>query len=192
VAEDPGQAVLGGALLFGDLEGVAHLAEDLALPEDHGVDAGRHPEEVGDGRLVVVAVDVLGQVGGPHPGLLGQELAGVGDARVELGAEGVDLGPVAGGQEGHLGQVVPAGQVAQGLRDERRPDGDPLQHGQRHRPVVQPDDDERHVRSPSLASSKRPARMLARMPESSAAGQLAPGPASALASITRSTRTPYS
>ena len=32
--EDPGQAVLGGALGLGDLQRIAHLAEDLALPQD--------------------------------------------------------------------------------------------------------------------------------------------------------------
>src|SRR5581483_276657 len=192
VAEDPGQALLGRALLFGRLEGVADLTQDLALAEDDGVDPGGHPEQVGDGRLVVVAVDVLGEVGGLHPGLLGQELRGVGHAGVELGAEGVDLGAVAGRQQGDLGQVLPAGQLPEGLGDERRRDRNPLQHRQGDRAVVQPDDDERHVLKTSLASSKRPARMLARMPESSAACQLAPGWASRRTSAASWTSTPYS
>jgi hypothetical protein len=40
-------AAAGGALDHGLLPGAPHLAEDLALAEDGGVEAGDHGEEVG-------------------------------------------------------------------------------------------------------------------------------------------------
>ena len=91
--------------------------EDLALAQDHGVDTGGHAEEVGDGGLVVVAVDVVGQVAGRHarPARPGSRWRR--PRRGGTWCRGVDLGAVAGGQEGHLGQVLPAGEVAQSLRD---------------------------------------------------------------------------
>jgi hypothetical protein len=115
VAEDPRQRLLGGALGLRHLEGLPHLAEDLALAQDQRVDAGGHPEEVAHGRLVVIAVEMVDEGVGGDARVLGEELAHVGNSGVELGAVGVDLGAVAGGEQGHLGQVLAAGQVEESL-----------------------------------------------------------------------------
>ena len=45
----------GGA---GDGEGLFYLAENLRLADDHGVEAGGHAEEMADGVLIAVFVDV--------------------------------------------------------------------------------------------------------------------------------------
>ena len=47
-----------GAVLLAEAQRVAGLAEDLALPEDHRLQAGRDAEEVGHRALVVVDVEV--------------------------------------------------------------------------------------------------------------------------------------
>ena len=41
-----------------DGEGLLHLAENLRLAHDHGVQAGGHAEEMAHGLLVVMLVDV--------------------------------------------------------------------------------------------------------------------------------------
>ena len=53
----------GGGVLA-DAQRLAGLAEDLALAEHHRVEAGRDVEEVGDGAVVVVHVEVLEHVVG--------------------------------------------------------------------------------------------------------------------------------
>ena len=51
----------------GQLPCVAHLAEDLALAEHGRVEPGRDLEQVGDGGLVVLAVEVRVQLVGASP-----------------------------------------------------------------------------------------------------------------------------
>ena len=62
LAEHPGEQLTRRTLLLGELPRVAHLAEDLALADDHGVEARGHTEEVRDRAVVVVRVQVLGEV----------------------------------------------------------------------------------------------------------------------------------
>src|SRR5664280_3451156 len=51
----------GGRLPPGDAVRRAQLAEDLRLTDDHGVQTAGHREQVLDGPVLVVHVEVLGQ-----------------------------------------------------------------------------------------------------------------------------------
>ena len=104
-----------GAVLLADAQRVAGLAEDLALADDHRVEAGGDLEEVGDRALVVVDVEVGQQRLG---GLLGagDEQAGqVLDAAVEAVDLGVDLEAVAGDDRRRLGDVLAGDDVGDQL-----------------------------------------------------------------------------
>ncbi len=82
-------------LVLGDPPRLPHLPEDLALTDDHRVDAGRHAEQVRDGGVVVVRVQVVADRVGIERRLVGEEVADVLHRRVEARAACVDLGAVA-------------------------------------------------------------------------------------------------
>ncbi len=107
------QQPAGGVGLGGRVVGVAELAEDLRLADDHRVEPGGHPERVPHGRLVVVHVEVAGQLGGRDAGLLGEHVADVAEAAVEAGDRRVDLDPVAGGEHHGLADVRLGDQLVQ-------------------------------------------------------------------------------
>ena len=95
------------AELLAEAERLAGLAEDLALADDHRVEPGGDVEEVRDRAVVVVDVEVRDRP--RRPVLLrqvAQRLADRLDAAVEPVDVGVDLDPVAGGQDGGLLHVV--------------------------------------------------------------------------------------
>ena len=144
VAEQQVERRAGGALLAGLLPGGAHLAEDLALAEHGGVEPGGHREQVGDGRRVVVDVEVVAEVLGGQEGHLGEEVADVLVGAVEPLGHRVDLGAVARGEHDGLGDVVARDEVVQGLRERGVADRHPLEQVERGAPVVQSDDDDRH------------------------------------------------
>src|SRR5437588_1220951 len=77
VAEEGGQSGAGGAFFVGRLPGLADLAEDLALAEDHGVEAGGDREQVVDGAFVEVRVQVVAEVLGRDEGELAEGVADV-------------------------------------------------------------------------------------------------------------------
>ena len=135
----------GGALLAGALPGLLHLAEDLALAEHGRVEPGGHREEVGDGRRVVVDVEVVAEVLGREEGDLGEEVADVLVGAVEALGDGVDLGAVARGEHDGLGHVGAGDEVVQGLRQRGITDGHALEEVERRAAVVQPDDDDGHA-----------------------------------------------
>ena len=72
------------------------LAEDLALADDHRVQAAGHREQVLHGAVLVVHVQVRGQLAERDAGVPGQQLADGRHRAVELADLGVDLDPVAG------------------------------------------------------------------------------------------------
>ena len=84
-----------GAVLLAEPQRLAGLAEDLALADDHRVEAGGDVEEVGDGALVVVDVEVRHERLGGLAGALDEQPGDVLDAAVEAVDLGVDLEPVA-------------------------------------------------------------------------------------------------
>ena len=94
--------------------GVAELAEDLRLADDHRVEPRRHREQVLHGRARVVDVDVLGELGQRHAGVPLQHGGDVGEAAVERVDDGVDLDAVARRDEHRLRDVL----AAQHLGDE--------------------------------------------------------------------------
>ena len=107
---------------------------------------------------------------GSTPDGVGEEVAHVLHRRVEQRGVRVDLGAVARGEQHDLGEVL-----ARRASDVRAPwagasgaHRHALEQVDRHRAVVESDDDERHARRISLASSTRPARIRSSMPESRA------------------------
>ena len=72
-----------------------------------------------------------------------------------------------------LEQVLARREIVQRLRELFLGHGHALEELDRHRPVVQTDDEERHVLNNSLASSTRPVRTSSTMPPSNADCQLA-------------------
>ena len=78
-----------------DLPRAAHLTEDLALAEHRRVEPGRHLEQVGDGGVVVLAVQVRVQLVGVEVAELAEEVADVGVRAVEALGHRVHLGAVA-------------------------------------------------------------------------------------------------
>ena len=136
------------------LPGLADLAEDLALADDHRVEPGGDAEQVRHRRVVVVRVQLLAEHLGIDAGLLGEEVADVVDAVVEPGGPGVDLGAVARREQHDLGQVLPTLEVVERLGQPVAGHGHPLEQIDRSRAVIQSDDDERHAWRSSLASAR--------------------------------------
>ena len=95
-----------GAVLLADPQRVAGLAEDLALADDHRVESGRDLEQVRDGALVVVDVEVWQQRLGGLLGAGDEQPGQVLDGAVETVDLGVDLEAVAGDDRGGLGDVL--------------------------------------------------------------------------------------
>ena len=145
VAEQQVEGRAGGALLAGAVPRHLHLAEDLALAEHGRVEPGGDREEVGDGRGVVVDVEVVAEVLGGEEGDLGEEVADVLEGAVEPLGDRVDLGAVARREHDGLGDVLARHEVVQRLRQRGVTDGHPLEQVERGAPVVQPDDDDGHA-----------------------------------------------
>jgi hypothetical protein len=92
-----------GRLGLRRVQRLAHLPEDLALAQDHRVHARGHAEQVGDGGLVEVDVDVAHELVAVEARLLGQQPRDLLDGTVEALGLDVDLDPVAGGDDDGLG-----------------------------------------------------------------------------------------
>ena len=69
----PRQQLRRGLLAHRGLPRLAHLAEDLALADDHRVEAGRDREQVRDRGFVVVRVEEVGEVVGVGARVRGEE-----------------------------------------------------------------------------------------------------------------------
>ena len=119
------------ALLLAAAQRLAGLAEDLALADRHRVQPGGDVEQVGDRAVLVVHVEVrqhrLGRLAGP----LHEQARELLDAAVEPVDLGVDLEPVAGGDDRGLGDRRARLGVGDQLGDTVGVERDPLQ--QRHR-----------------------------------------------------------
>src|SRR5581483_8824412 len=148
----------GRSLLARLLPRVTDLAEDLALSEDRRVEPGGHLEQMGDGGLLVVRVEVVAEALGRGAGELGQEVAHVPDGAVEALGLGVDLGAHARGKQHGFEDVRAVMQIVQGLGQTGLGHGHALEQLERHRPVVEAHDYDRHACSRSLTSSSRPSR----------------------------------
>src|SRR5664280_1004053 len=135
----------GGRLPPGDAVRRAQLAEDLRLTDDHGVQTAGHREQVLDGPVLVVYVEVLGQGLQRQSADRRQQVGDLADTTVELVHVGEDLDPVAGGEHDRLSHRVAVPQRVQRLRDVGRRDRHPLEHPDRGAVVAQTDDEDTHA-----------------------------------------------
>ena len=148
---------------------LAHLAEDLALADDHRVEPGGHAEQVRDRGVVVVRVEEVGELVGVDARRVGEEVAHVLHRRVEQRGVGVDLGAVARGEQHDLGEVLAPRERLERLR--AAPSGATAMRSSSSTGTVRwlrPTTTRDMPRSISLASSTRPARIRSSMPESRA------------------------
>ena len=109
--EEPAQVLARGPLVLRIAQREPHLPEDLALADDHRVEAADHREQVLDGTLVVVDVEVRRQVLERQPGPFGEQLGQGRDPAVEPVDHGVDLDSVARRDHDSLSDVLGAGNL---------------------------------------------------------------------------------
>ena len=130
--------------------GVAELAEDLRLADDHRVEPRRHREQVLDGRARVVDVDVLGELGQRHAGVARQHGGDVGEAAVERVDDGVDLDAVAGRDApSPPRRARRAASRSTSLGTSAAGHGGPLQHVDGRAAVGEPHDEHGHDGTPA-------------------------------------------
>ena len=156
------------ALLARQADRLPHLAEDLALADDHGIQPRGHREQVLDRPVLVAHVQVLGELGQRDAGVAGQQVGDRGQARVELVDLGVDLHPVAGGHDEGARDRLRFENVAQQLAELVTADGGPFQGRDRGAAVTEPDDKHAHgaatADSPTMppATADRPSAGITR------------------------------
>ena len=92
-------------VVAGNIPSGANLAQDLGLTEHIGLDTRRNREKMIDGTIVMVAVQMLGDLIGAYITEQTQGIADVSIGAVETFGDGVDLGAVAGRQHDRLGDV---------------------------------------------------------------------------------------
>ena len=138
-----------GAVFGGLLPGGANLAKDLVLTDNRRVESGRDREEVTYCLGVVQCVEVVGDVFWSKAGVAADELSDVLVSAMEPLGVGVDLDTVAGREHNDFGQMVSRPEIGKRLRDVVGRDRHPLEHGERSRPVVATDGDDRHERGTS-------------------------------------------
>ena len=134
----------GPALGLCELPCLADLAEDLGSRRDGRVEPGGDLEQVPDGGLVVLAVQVRVELVGREVAELAEEVADVGVGTVEPLGDGVDLGAVARAEHDDLADVVAVGEPVDRLGELVGGERHPLEHAERARAVVDADDDDGH------------------------------------------------
>ena len=77
MAEQQVEGCLGAALGLGKFPGVAHLTENFGLAEYRRIEATGHFEQVRNGSLIVLAVEVRVQFVGRQTAEFAQEVANV-------------------------------------------------------------------------------------------------------------------
>ena len=135
----------GGVRLF-------HLAEDLRLADDEGVEPGGDPEQVSRRVEVGELVDVRRQRGSIDAVELGDEPYQLGACAVALIACGIQLGAVTGRQDDGLAARQPRCQLAQRHVEPARVEVDPLAQLHRRRPMTDSDQEEVHQLSRAAKS----------------------------------------
>src|SRR5262249_53757681 len=128
-----------------DLERGPQLAGDLALANDHRVEAGGHREDVLDRALFAVDVEIPGQVLQRHARVARHQLGDRGDPGVKPLDVGVDLDPVARRDDDGTTHVRGLVHVAQELVPLIRGDRGALDQRDGGAAVTQPDDEDAHA-----------------------------------------------
>lgn len=111
------QAATGLTVLDGHLERLPELPQDLLIAHDHRVEATGDPEGMPDRGILVVDVQVGGQLVRRQPGTLGQNRGDRFHSGVESGDLGVHLDAVAGRQQQGFAHSVTGADHRQGLSD---------------------------------------------------------------------------
>ena len=106
----------GGVVRRGLPVRLLHLPQDLGFPHHHGIQAGRHPEEMLHRLPVPVDVEGLVQVARGNLRVAGKKLPDPGRRLVRRLGDAHHLHPVAGGVQQALGDFGPAFQVVIGVR----------------------------------------------------------------------------
>ncbi len=130
-----------GAAGAGDGKGFLDLAEDLRLTDDHGIKAGGNAEEMADGLLVVMLIDMRREQRRVEAEVAMQESSEVSLRRLD-GSE--QLHAVAGGDDHALSHAGDGGEGARGFRQLVAGDGDALTQLNGSRFVVDANDGEGH------------------------------------------------
>ncbi len=141
----------GSAAVLSGAQGRTELAEDLRLADDHGVQAAGDGEQVVDGAVLVVDVEVRSQLVDGDAGVPRQQLRGIEERGVEALHAQVELDPVAGGERDDLVDVRRARDIEGQLGDAIRVECDSLEQGDRSGAVADADDQDAH-RVPARAS----------------------------------------
>ena len=148
-------------LLDAELPGRAHLALDLALPDDHRVEAAGDAEELGRRAVLAQHVAGAGELVGRHPrvGHDGRGHRVLGAPRV--GRRDVDLGAVAGRERDGLGDLAAGDEAAQQRPALALGERGLLALLDRRGLVGEAEHEQRHARTPTSrtrwASSRAPA-----------------------------------
>ena len=115
VPEQQVECCLGSAFGLRQLPSGAHLAEYLALAEHCRIESRRDLEQVSDGSVVVLAVEVGVQFVGVEPAEIAEEVADVGVRVVEAFSDDVDLGAVARAQHDRFANALASNQTGDRL-----------------------------------------------------------------------------
>jgi hypothetical protein len=119
------------------------LAQNLRLAHHHGIQAGRHPEQVPHRLVVLIAVEVRFQHRSVQAEALGEEAR---QFRLQAVVGHQQLHAVAGGKDHGLGHARLGQQRQRGLRQLRRPDRQPLAQLDGRRSVVEACDQKSHFK----------------------------------------------
>ncbi len=139
-----GEGTAEGALLPGGLQGLAHLAEYLALADHHRVKPAGDRQQMLDGTVLVVHVKVRGELGERDAGVPGQQLADGRYPAVELVHVGVDLRAVAGADHEGPRDVLGLENVVRQLAERVTGHDGPLERGERCAGVAEADHEHAH------------------------------------------------
>ena len=133
----------GRAVLRRQLDRRAHLAEDLVLADHDRVEPGGHREQMAHRAVLVMHVQVLGELVRRQAAVPREQFADRGDARVEPVHVGVHLNPVAGRDDEGLGHGFGLHDVAEQLGESVTAYRDALQG--RHRGALVAKADHQHT-----------------------------------------------
>ena len=141
--------------------GASHLAQDLGLADNHGIDTARHAEQMPERSVVVIRVQVIAEILGRDMAELGEEVPYALRARMEARHGDVHLDPVARRQHGSLEDVFERRQLVQRLRQTLLGDRKALEELDGSGLVIEPNDDERRRGQRALLRRTQAARRLA-------------------------------